>query len=66
MNRKEENLLYLKIGSCFDTLQLAREAFEQYLQPGTPAASPNYYKARNYLRDAEKFHQETFAEAVED
>lgn len=63
MNRKEENLLYLKIESCFNALRLAKEAFEDFLQAASPASSPVYYKARNYLRDAEKFHQEAFKEA---
>lgn len=63
MNRKEENLLYIKIESCFDTLKLAIDTFEEYLREDSPATSPNYYKARNYLRDAEKFHQEALKEA---
>jgi len=63
MNRKEENQLFIKIETCFDTLKLAVETFEDYLKEESEAASPSYYKARNYLRDAEKFHEEVFKEA---
>lgn len=63
MNKREENLLYLKTATCFDTLRLAIETFEDFLREASPASSPSYYKARNYLRDAEKFHQEVFKEA---
>lgn len=63
MNKKEENQLYLKAASCFDTLSLSIETFEGFLREASPASSPSYYKARNYLRDAEKFHQEVFKEA---
>ncbi len=63
MNKREENQLYLKAASCFDTLKLALETFEAFLREASPASSPGYYKARNYLRDAEKFQQEVFKEA---
>jgi hypothetical protein len=63
MNKREENQLYLKTATCFDTLRLAIETFEGFLREASPASSPSYYKARNYLRDAEKFHQEVFKEA---
>ena len=63
MNRKEENQLYLKASSCFDTLKLAIETFEDFLRVESPASSPSYYRARNFLRDAEKFHQEVLIEA---
>jgi len=63
MNKKEENQLYLKAAGCFDTLRLAIETFEGFLREASPASSPSYYKARNYLRDAERFHQEVFKEA---
>jgi hypothetical protein len=63
MNKKIENLLYFRASDCFDSLQLAVETFEDYLKERLGAASPDYYKARNYLRDGEKFYQETFKEA---
>jgi predicted MPP superfamily phosphohydrolase len=60
---KTENQLYFKASRCFDSLKLAVGTFEQYLKPEVPADSPSYYKARNYLRDAEKSFEETLTEA---
>jgi len=63
MNKKIENLLYFRVSDCFDSLKLAVQTFEDYLKEEVSAASPEYYKARNYLRDGEKFFQEAFKEA---
>ncbi len=63
MNTKLENLLYFRVSDCFNSLQLAVHTFEDYLKSESAAASPQYYKARNYLRDGEKFYQEAFKEA---
>jgi hypothetical protein len=62
-NTKIENQLYFKASRCFDSLKLAVGTFEQYLQPEVPANSPSYYKARNYLREAEKAFEEALIEA---
>jgi len=62
-NSKVENQLYFKAGMAFDALKSAIQTFELYLQNVTPDAAPYYYKARNYLRDGEKFYEEAFAEA---
>jgi len=62
-NSKVENQLYFKAGMAFDALKSAIRTFEIYLQNVTPDAAPYYYKARNYLRDAEKFYKEAFNEA---
>ena len=63
MNKKIENLLYFRVSDCFDSLKLAVQTFGNYLKSEGAAASPEYYKARNYLRDGEKFYQEAFKEA---
>src|SRR4030066_2015696 len=63
VNSKIENLLYFKAGLAFDSYKQALKAFESYLASPGLGATPDYYKARNYLRDAEKFYEETFAEA---
>jgi hypothetical protein len=60
---KFENQLYFKAGQAFDTYKQAVKAFELFLAGAGQAASPEYYKARNYLRDAEKFYAEAFSEA---
>ena len=55
--------LRTSVDTTFDSYKLALKAFEAYLAGSGAGATPEYYKARNYLRDAEKFHGETFAEA---
>jgi hypothetical protein len=62
-NAKVENLLYFKAGLAFDSFKQALKAFEVYLASPGAGATPEYYKARNYLRDGDKFYEETFAEA---
>jgi hypothetical protein len=62
-NSKIENQLYFKAGLAFDSLKLAIKTFESFLANAGPASIPDYYKARNYLRDADKFYEEAFAEA---
>lgn len=63
MSKVTENLLYLKAGSCFDLISLAQGAFAEFLQEPGPDALPKYYRARNYLRDAESAYNEAFKEA---
>lgn len=63
VNSKIENQLYFKANLAFDSFKLAIRTFESFLVAAGPASIPDYYKARNYVRDAEKFYEETFAEA---
>ena len=63
MNKKIENLLYFRVSDCFGSLKLAVQTFEDYLKSASAAPSPEYYKARNYLRDGEKFYEESLKEA---
>ena len=60
--KKTENLLYVKASGCFDSVKLAIQAFEEFLKEPTAGAAPVYYRARNYLRDAEN----SFAEAAKE
>ncbi|MBN2408790.1 MAG: hypothetical protein JXE07_03555 [Candidatus Aminicenantes bacterium] len=63
MDKKTENQLYFKAGIAFDHLRLAVQTFEKYVQSSGPDTTPDYYKARNFLRDGEKFFQEALKEA---
>lgn len=63
VNNKVENLLYSKVDLAFDSLNAAIRTFELYLAAAGTGSTPDYYKARNYLRDADKFCREAFAEA---
>jgi hypothetical protein len=62
-NNKVENQLYFKGGLAFDSLKLAAKTFESFLENTGQLSTPAYYKARNYLRDGEKFYEEAFSEA---
>ena len=61
--RKTENQLYFKAGNAFDYLKLSIQSFETYLRAPGPEATPEYYKARNFLRDGEKYFAEGLKEA---
>jgi predicted MPP superfamily phosphohydrolase len=63
INTKIENQLYFKASRCIDSLKLAVGTFERYLKPEVAADSPDYYKARNYLREAETSFEGTLSEA---
>lgn len=63
MSSKTENLLYIKAASCFDLISLAQTAFVEFLKDPGAEALPKYYRARNYLRDAENAYGEAFKEA---
>ncbi len=63
MSKKTENLLYLKAANCFDLISLAQASFAEFLAESGPEALPKYYRARNYLRDAESAYHEAFKEA---
>ena len=63
MNAKIDNLLYFKANLAFESFKLAITTFESFLADAGPAATPIYYKARNYLRDADKFLEKTLVEA---
>jgi predicted MPP superfamily phosphohydrolase len=62
-NNKVENQLYFKADLAFNSFKLAVKTFESFLESAGQASTPDYYKARNYLRDAETSYQETFSEA---
>ena len=62
-NSKIDNQLYFKAGLAFDAFRQAIKTFESFLANLGPGATPEYYKARNYLRDAEKFFQEALSDA---
>jgi hypothetical protein len=63
MSKKIENQLYLKASDCFDHLGLAEKTFAEFLAESGPEAMSKYYRARNYLRDAESEYGQAFKEA---
>ena len=63
MNTKIENQLYLKASDSFGLLELARKSFRDFLEGKGQEAASSYYRARNYLRDAEADCADAFREA---
>jgi len=63
MNTKTENQLYLKASDSFGLLELARKSFREFLEGTGQEAASSYYRARNYLRDAEADCTDAFREA---
>lgn len=61
MEKINESLVYPKAGKSFDSLHRSIEIFADYLKDN--AGTSEYYKARNYLKDGEKFYQETLQNA---
>jgi hypothetical protein len=61
MEKINESLVYPKAGRSFDAIHRAIEMFLDYLKDKVGTAE--YYKARNYLRDGEKFYKETLENA---
>lgn len=61
MLKINETLVYPKAGKSFETLHRSIEIFMDYLKNNV--GTSEYYKARNYFRDGEKFYQETLANA---
>jgi hypothetical protein len=60
---QKEREIYQKAARCFDLLNKSVQLFEGYLREASPQNAPDYYRARNYLRDGEAFFRETLNEA---
>ncbi len=63
MSVQKEREIYLKASKCFELLNKSILLFEGYLREESPQNAPDYYRARNYLRDGESFFQEMLKEA---
>ena len=61
MDKISESLVYPKAGKSFEAMHRSVEMFTDYLKEKVGTAE--YYKARNYLRDGEKFYKETLENA---
>jgi len=60
---QKEREIYLKASKCFELLNKSILLFEGYLREESPQNAPDYYRARNYVRDGDSFYQETLKEA---
>jgi hypothetical protein len=55
MQQGTENLIYQKASKCWEYVDKSIEIFDTLLQHEGDFNTPDYYKARNLLRDAEGF-----------
>jgi len=60
---QKEREIYQKAAKCFELLNKSIQLFEGYLREASPQNAPDYYRARNFLRDGETFFKETLNEA---
>lgn len=58
MQKGTENLVYQKAAKCWEHVNKAIGIFDTLLDGKEASHSPEYYKARNLLRDAEGFFKE--------
>ncbi len=63
MMTQTEREIFIKASRGHEILQKALEAFRQYLQNETPASSPEYYRARNLLKEGRVFCEDVLREA---
>ncbi len=60
---KKEKAIFQKALRSFELVVKSAQTFRAFLSDDHPAQSPDYYLARNFLRDAETLYEEAMAEA---
>ncbi|HVP90012.1 MAG TPA: hypothetical protein VMS75_02225 [Terriglobales bacterium] len=58
-----ERDIYIRAARCHELLSQSIRTFEDYLAARTPANDPEYYKARNFLKEGKGFFDQTLADA---
>jgi len=58
-----ERDIYIRAARCFELLSQSIKTFRDYLVARTPANDPEYYKARNFLKEGRGFFDQTLADA---
>jgi len=58
-----ERDIYIRGTRCFELLTNAIKAFRDYLSERVPVNDPEYYKARNLLKEGKAFFDQTLADA---
>ena len=59
----KEREIYQDAAKCFDLLIKSIRTFEDYLSSASAQNAPEYYQARNYLKDGKLFFEATLSEA---
>jgi hypothetical protein len=63
MQQVTENLIYHKASKCWECVNKSILIFSELLKEKGDLNAPEYYKARNLLRDADGFFKETLTNA---
>ncbi len=63
MSVPKDREIYLKASKCHELLVKSIRTFEEYLSSAALQNAPEYYQARNYLRDGKLFFEETLNDA---
>jgi hypothetical protein len=58
-----EREIYIRASRSFTVLSDAIRTFKGYLESGVPANAPEYYKARNFLKEGKAFYEQAILDA---
>jgi hypothetical protein len=58
-----ERDIYIRATHCWDLLTKAIQTFRDYLEERSPANDPQYYRARNLLKEGKAFFDQTIQDA---
>lgn len=58
-----EREIYIRASRAFAVLSESIRTFQAYLEPGSAASSPEYYKARNLYKEGKAYYDQTLQDA---
>jgi len=58
-----EREIYIRASRSYAVLTEAIQVFQDYLRPGTTSSDPEYYRARNFLKEGKAFYDQTLQDA---
>jgi hypothetical protein len=63
MQVQVEREIYIRASRSFAVLSEAIRIFKGYLEPNVAASAPEYYRARNLLKEGKAFYEQTLQDA---
>ncbi|MGD1009843.1 MAG: hypothetical protein ABR951_06825 [Candidatus Aminicenantales bacterium] len=63
MKVQVEREIYIRATRCFELLSDSIRTFNDYLEDRIPASDPEYYRARNFLKEGKAFFDQTLQDA---
>jgi hypothetical protein len=58
-----ERDIYIRATRCFELLKMSLRTFREYLEERVPSNDPEYYRARNLLKEGKAFFDQTVQDA---